>query len=54
MSVEDGKKYLSTLDYDVQAIWIVDKDSDVSSNLETKDYKIITTDKIKNRVTLVH
>ena len=54
MSVEDGKKYLSTLDYDVQAIWIVDKDSDVSSNLETKDYKIITTDKIKNRVTLVN
>ena len=53
MSVEDGKKYLSTLDYDVQAIWIVDKDSDVSSDLETKDYKIITTDKIKNRVTLV-
>jgi valyl-tRNA synthetase len=52
MSVEDGKKYLSTLDYDVQAIWIVDKDSDVSSDLETKDYKIITTDKIKNRVTL--
>ena len=54
MSVEDGKKYLSTLDYDVQAIWIVDKDSDVSSNLETKNYKIITTDKIKNRVTLVN
>ncbi len=53
MSVEDGKKYLSTLDYDVQAIWIVDKDSDVSSDLETKDYKIITTDKIKKRVTLV-
>jgi len=41
------------LDYDVQAIWIVDKDSHVSSDLETKDYKIITTDKIKNRVTLV-
>ena len=53
MSVEDVKKYLSTLDYDVQAIWIVDKDCDVSSDLETKDYKIITTDKIKNRVTLV-
>ena len=53
MSVEDGKKYLSTLDYDVQAIWIVDKDSDVSSDLETKNYKIITTDKIKKRVTLV-
>ena len=52
MSVEDGKKYLSTLDYDVQAIWIVDKDRDVSSDLKTKDYKIITTDKIKNRVTL--
>ena len=53
MSVEDGKKYLSTLDYDVQAIWIVDKDTDIKANLETKDYKIITTDKIKNRVTLV-
>ena len=53
MSVKDGKKYLSTLDYDVQAIWVVDKDSDVSSNLKTKNYKIITTDKIKNRVTLV-
>ena len=52
MSVVDGKKYLSTLDYDVQAIWIVDKDTDIKSNLETKDYKIITTDKIKNRVTL--
>ena len=53
MSVKDGKKYLSTLDYDVQAIWIVDKDSDVSSNLKTKIIKSITTDKIKNRVTLV-
>ena len=53
MSVEDGKKYLSTLDYDVQAIWIVDKDTDIKADLETKDYKIITTDKIKNRVTLV-
>ena len=53
MSVEDGMKYLSTLDYDVQAIWIVDKDTDIKADLETKDYKIITTDKIKNRVTLV-
>lgn len=43
------KKYLSSLDYDVQAIWIVDKDSDVLSDLETKDYKIITTDKIKKQ-----
>lgn len=53
MSVEDGMKYLSTLNYDVQAIWIVNKDIDIKADFETKDYKIITTDKIKNRVTLV-
>lgn len=53
MSVKDGKKYIASLNYDVQAIWIVDKDSNEKADLKTKDYKIITTDKIKKRVTLV-
>ena len=47
MSVEDGKKYLSTLDYDVQAIWIVDKDTDIKADLETKIIKSSQPIKLK-------
>lgn len=53
MSVEDGKKYIQSLDYDVQAIWILDATNSIKADLKTKEYKIITTDKIKNKVTLV-
>jgi FAD:protein FMN transferase len=53
MSVEDGKKYLQSLDYQVDAIWILDSSSDINADLENKDYKIVTTDHIKNKVTLV-
>lgn len=52
MSIKDGKKYLASLDYDVQAIWIVDKSTNIHADLKTKDYKIVTTKKIKNKVSL--
>lgn len=52
MSVEDGMKYIKTLDYKVDAIWIVDKNTDYKTDLQTDAYKIITTKNIKNKVTL--
>ncbi len=52
MSIEDGMAYIESLDFKVDAIWIVDKDTDYQASLETDTYKIITTDHIKNKVTL--
>ena len=52
MSVEDGMAYIQSLDFKVDAIWIVDKDANYETSLETDTYKIITTDHIKNKVTL--
>lgn len=52
MSIEDGKKYIESLDYDVQAIWIIDQNADIDADLETNDFKIIVSDAIKDKVQL--